>query len=106
LPEVFQALVIRAEIVVNVTQADRRRLEAIVSDQDFEVRRRHLDAAGGGAARRCVDREPKFWSCCFRRALNEIAAIAGFSTRPTRAALPERCALQVAAVVASARPAS
>jgi hypothetical protein len=32
-PEAVQALVMRAGIVVNVTQADRHRLEAIVSDR-------------------------------------------------------------------------
>ena len=33
MPEAVQALVMRAGIVVNVTRADRRRLEAIVSDR-------------------------------------------------------------------------
>jgi hypothetical protein len=32
-PEAVQALAMRAGIVVNVTRADRRRLEAIVSDR-------------------------------------------------------------------------
>jgi len=46
---------------------------------------------------------PKIWSAILRLSLDEIAALAGLATKPTRPALPERYALQAAVLATTVR---
>jgi len=53
---------------------------------------------GGGKA--------NYWRTAFRLALDEIAALAGLATKPRRPPVPERCAVQTAAIVTVAMKSS
>jgi hypothetical protein len=56
------------------------------------------------ASRALPNTKANYWRTAFRLALDEIAALAGLATnRPKRPPVPERYALQAAAIVATVR---